>query len=58
LYSSIAEKGIKYLPIFYKYGVDPDIFIEDYTLAFQELEEDLKETMSSVMSTQEIERFF
>jgi hypothetical protein len=58
LYSSIAEKGIKYLPIFYNYGVEPDILIEDYTLAFPELEEDLKETMSSVMSTQEIERFF
>lgn len=58
LYSSIAEEGIKYLPMFYNYGVDPDIFIEDYILAFPELEGVLKETMSSVMSTQEIDRFF
>ena len=58
LYTSIAEKGIKYLPLFYNYGLDPEIFIEDYNLAFPELEYTLKETMSSVMSTQEIDRFF
>lgn len=58
LYSSTAEKGIKYLPIFYNYGLDPEMFIEDYNLAFPELEDILKETMSSVMNTQEIDRFF
>lgn len=58
LYSYTAEKGIKYLPIFYNYGVDPEILIEDYTLAFPELEDSLREAMSGVMSTQEIERFF
>lgn len=58
LYTSIAEKGIKYLPIFYNNGVEPDVLIEDYSLAFPELEEALKETMSSVMSNKEIEQFF
>lgn len=58
LYTSIAEKGIKYLPIFYNNGVEPDVLIEDYRLAFPELEEALKETMSSVMSNKEIEQFF
>lgn len=58
LYTSIAEKGIKYLPLFYNYGLDPELFIEDYNLVFPELELELKETMSSVMSNQEIDRFF